>query len=210
MLQLVLLAAAFAQQPAPAIKLPETVKVQPGMLARVRPETAAKRVTWRVPAGVDAERVNDGLLLVATAPPGRYALTAAVCVGEDVTLADVVLVVEGIGPPPVEDVLRRDLLALAAAEIGADKLANLKSLAALYRQAAKIAETAGTAAELARQVKDAAGTLLGPGVLMPSRKRVADELARVFAEDVALTDASRKTLIDVYTRASTACEDGAK
>lgn len=70
-----------------------------GHKAIVAVKTTAKKVTWRIPAGVDTVSL-DGRRLAVWAPPGTYVFHAMVPSGDDVIDADVVLTVTGPRPPP--------------------------------------------------------------------------------------------------------------
>ncbi|MFL5340902.1 MAG: hypothetical protein ACJ8F7_12215 [Gemmataceae bacterium] len=213
--------AAVGQQPVPVpkpvIRLPEVVKAAPGQLVAVRPETDARTVWWRVPAGVQFDAGDGGrkLLLVANIA-GRYPLVAFVATGRDEgAFAETTLVVEGPPPAPAEDALRNDLLALAAAETGPDRGKQLKTLAALYRQAAAFCRDEQFAST--RALIDAIGRagdslLLSPTALRGVRERVLKELhaANLPTQDVPLTRELRDKAAEVYARASQALEEGAK
>ena len=215
-LLLLLAAPALAQPPAPepkpALALSDPGKVAPGKLARISATTAAKRVTWRVPPAVDFEPSADSMRIVCTAPVGVYTVEACCVDGSgDIVFAKTTLTVESPIPPPPPtppDVLRADLLLLAAAETGPAKTANLKQLAALYRQAATIAAAAPDPATLSKQVHDAADTLLPPAALLKLRERVLAALKKI--SDPTLPADWQKQAADVYTRAALAIEESAK
>lgn len=210
-------AAAAAQEPdpKPALRLPPAVKVQQGKLARIACETAAKKVTWRIPPAVDADYRDDGKRLVCSAMPGQYTLQAFVPDADGgVAFAETVLTVESPAPPAPEDTFRKDLLALAAADPDADRVMNLKKLASLYRAASTFAvnKDVPTAAVLVDKIRGAAATLLPDTALTATRKRVLEELQRVLPidGDAPLTDDQRRRAADIYTRAGSALEEAAK
>ncbi len=217
LLLLAIAAPAFGQPPMPdapkpAIVLSDPGKVAPGKLARVSATTAAKRVTWRVPQPVDFEPSADSMRIVCTAPVGVYSIEAC-CVDADgnIVFAACKLIVESpIPPPPAPppDTLRTDLQLLAAAETGPQRSDNLKRLAALYRQAATIAGQAADPAALAKQVHDAADTLLPAASMLKLRDRVRAELAKI--GDPSLPADWQKRAADVYARAAAAIEEAAK
>ena len=200
-----------------SLRLPDTVKASPGQLVVVRPETEAKMVWWRVPPGVQFDTGDYGrkLLLVANTA-GRYPLVAFIAQGQDQgAVAETVLVVEGPAPAPVEDPLRKDLLALAAAETGAERVKQIKTLAALYRQAAGFCRDDGLGTT--KQLIDAIGRagdslLITPAALRPCATRVLKELhtANLPTQEVPLTRELRDTAADIYARAALALEESVK
>lgn len=62
-------------------------------------DTTAKKVTWKVPEGVDTLQI-DGKRLAVWADVGVYKLVAMVPAGDDVLSTEVVLTVIGPRPPP--------------------------------------------------------------------------------------------------------------
>jgi hypothetical protein len=206
-----------APLPKPPLKLPDSIKATPGQLVAVRPETEAKAVWWHVPPGVQFDASDGGrkLLLVANAA-GRYPLVAFIAAGKDEgAVAETVLIVEGAAPPPAEDALRKDLLALAAAETGPERGKQLKTLAALYRQAAAFCrdEQLTSTKQLIDAIAKAGDTLLiTPTALRGLRDRVLKELhaANLPVQDVPLTKELRDKAADIYGRASQALEEGSK
>lgn len=105
-LWLLLAAPALHAGPAPeappvvTLKLVAPKSVEPGKRLVIVAETKAPKVTWDVPAGVDALPL-DGKRLAVWALPGSYEFRALVPSGEDVVSAKVVVVVTGPRPPPV-------------------------------------------------------------------------------------------------------------
>ena len=81
------------------------VTVAVGKKCVIVAETTAKKVTWRVPAGVDAIPA-DGRHLHVWAEPGTYTLLAAVPNGDDVLTQEIILTVTGARPPPTKLELR--------------------------------------------------------------------------------------------------------
>lgn len=229
-----LLALAFAQPPAPPV--PPAVEPPVEIAAPAAPskygkliltaKTKAKAVTWRVPAGVDTDppAAADGSVvldaagrLAVWAAPGAYTFTAMVCVDGVIAYAEKSVQVGATppgpppGPPPANDKLRLDIFALLTAETGADKAANVKALASLYRSAAAIAgkrETIDTAQQLQDAVRlTASSTLPSTEVLKAIRVRVADALHEALPNLAAqLTDADRLKAADIYARAAAALE----
>jgi hypothetical protein len=203
--------------PGPPLKLPEAVRAAPGQLVAVRPETEAKAVWWHVPPGVQFDVSEGGrkLLLVANTP-GRYPLVAFVATARDEgAVAETVLIVEGAPPPPADDLLRKDLLALAAAETGPERSKQLKTLAALYRQAAAFCrdEQLTSTKQLIDAIAKAGDALLpAPTALRAVRERVLHELraANLPTQDVPLTKELRDKAAQIYGRASAALEESVK
>jgi hypothetical protein len=200
----------------PAVALPATLKFTEGARVEIKVDTTAKRVTWdKFPAGLTADQLEDGKRLLVWAPPGSYAVRANVVnAAGDVEYAVGVLEIAPLippAPPLPPDKLVSDLKALAA---GSDK-GQLKTLAALYRQAATFAADSGFAStsQLINAIHAAADKLLvAPGALTPIRDRVRAELysCNVPQADVPLTPEIRKCAGDVYARAAAAVEDAAK
>jgi hypothetical protein len=103
---LLLGASALCSADPPASAAPPTLKVAPTLVVEVgrkcviTAETSAKKVTWQLPADVDALPL-DGKRLAVWAPPGQYTLRAAVPSGDDVVMAEVLLTVtDGTAPIP--------------------------------------------------------------------------------------------------------------
>jgi hypothetical protein len=203
--------------PGPPLKLPDVVRAAPGQLVGVRPETEAKSVWWHVPPGVQFDCSEGGrkLLLVANTP-GRYPLVAFVATAKDEgAVAETVLIVEGALPLSPDDALRKDLLTLAAAETGPERSKQLKTLAALYRQAAAFCrdEQLTSTKQLIDAIAKAGDTLLpAPTALRAVRERVLHELhaANLPTQDVPLTKELRDKAAQIYSRASAALEESAK
>lgn len=104
--------------------------------------------------------------------------------------------------PPQPDVLAKKLKDAIAADAG--KREDVLSLAALYRQAAKLAADASvpSSVELLRRVREASATLIGPGALPTLRNVVAAELLAALGtpSDSVFTTAQRKAVEDLFTR----------
>lgn len=77
-----------------------------------------------------------------------------------------------------------------------------KDLAALYRQAAKLASdnAVSTAGELLDRVRAAAGMLVGADALKECRRVVAGELGKVFPTDGDLTAEQRTAAAELFTK----------
>jgi hypothetical protein len=75
-----------------------------------------------------------------------------------------------------------------------------KDLAALYRQAGKLAQdqTVATSGALLEQVKKAAGVLVGADALKECRKAVNRELGELLPTDDALTDGQRVAVAALF------------
>lgn len=87
-----------------------------------------------------------------------------------------------------------------------------KDLAALYRQAAKLASDPAvtTSGELLRKVREAAGTLVGADALKEVRRVAGMELAGILPTDAALTAAQREQAEQVFKRLAEILEEIAK
>jgi hypothetical protein len=77
----------------------EPVTAEVGHRCIVAVKTKAKKVTWRVPSGVETISL-DGKRLAVWAPVGVYTFRAMVPNGEDVLDVEIVLTVTGPRPPP--------------------------------------------------------------------------------------------------------------
>lgn len=103
-----LLSAADPAPPKSDVKVSDAIKLTPGKAQNavvgkkciVSVETTAKKVTWRVPDGVDYIAL-DGKRIAVWADAGVYTLLAAVPSGEDVLTTELVLTVVGPRPPPI-------------------------------------------------------------------------------------------------------------
>lgn len=87
------------EPPAVTLVADDDVTAELGHKAIVAVKTTAKKVTWRIPTGVDTVSL-DGRRLAVWAPPGTYVFHAMVPNGDDVLDASVVLTVTGPRPPP--------------------------------------------------------------------------------------------------------------
>lgn len=114
-----------------------------------------------------------------------------------------------VPPKPPEPPLPSDpLAAKLKAAFGEDstplaqRREQAKDLAALYRQAAKLAvdPAVTTSGELLRKVREAAGTLVGPDALKEVRRVAGMELAGILPTDAALTAAQREQAEQVFKR----------
>jgi hypothetical protein len=114
------------------------------------------------------------------------------------------------GPPvpPLPNPLRERLKAAYDTDKDADKAERARDLAALYRQAATLAESneVPTSGELLRRIRDAGTVLIGPDKLVNLRKQVAVELAVILSEDAPLTDQQRKDLATLFRSMAVALE----
>lgn len=111
-----------------------------------------------------------------------------------------VVTVSGPPAPPVPNPLRDRLRAAFDKDGEPDKLERSKDLAALYRQAALLAESDAvpTSGELLRRIREASSTLIGADRLVNLRRQVALELAGVLAEDAPLNAQQRKDLAELF------------
>lgn len=100
--------AANPAQPKSDVKIESVVKLSPGKPQSVNVgkkciitiETTAKKVTWKVPEGVEFVAL-DGKRIAVWADTGVYKLLAQVPAGDDVLSTELVLTVIGPRPPPV-------------------------------------------------------------------------------------------------------------
>lgn len=112
----------------------------------------------------------------------------------------------GPGPKPVPppDSLKAKIQAAfdADAEPIAEKREHAKDLAALYREAGKLAvnPAIATAGELVDKVRGAAMTLVGPKALVAVRTAVASELGQIFPFDAPLTGDQRAAAAALFAR----------
>ena len=112
-------------------------------------------------------------------------------------------------PEPVDPLKARLAAAFDADADAAGKRGHAKDLAALYRQAAKLAQdtSVATSGDLLQQVARAAATLLNdpPGGkhLAGVRRVVGEELNRLLPTDDPLTDAQRKAAAELFGKLAT-------
>jgi len=205
-------AALFGQ----GLKVPPAVQARPGQLVVLRAECPSD-VEWRVPPEVQIDKSEGGRKLVlavepdATGKPRVFVLTAFAAVGQKAVFADCVLTVAPAAPPPPVDVFKNDLAALLAKDKSATA-DDRSNLAALYRQAAPLAEdeqiaTGGQLLAAVRKATESKALKLG-SKLTEVRRRVADEVGRVLPEDDALTGDARREIAAVYLRAAEAVGGG--
>jgi len=88
-----------ADPPPPVLEVLGPTTVEVGKKCVIKVQTTAKKVTWKIPAGCDAENL-DGKRLAVWALPGTYTFVAMVPNGDDVVSIDYVLTVVGPRPPP--------------------------------------------------------------------------------------------------------------
>lgn len=208
-LSLLIANAIAAQEPPAGLKVPPTAKAEPGRMCVIRVETQAKKVYWRVPADVDHRICGDGKELIIVSPKaGRFLLLCIVAIAETPIVGECELVIEPVAPPTPEDLFKADLRQLVASEKGPDAEKNLKQLAIIYAEAAKLTKQnpPSTVAQLFESVRKTAASLLPDDALTAIRKRATDEFARAIpgSVDIALTDALRASLADVFNRAADA------
>lgn len=102
--------------------------------------------------------------------------------------------------PPAPNPLRDRIKAAFDADQSPRKAEHAKDLAALYKQAATLAESADvpTGGELVRRVREASALMLKPDELVGVRKQVAIELSAVLGEDGPLTETSRRDVARLF------------
>jgi hypothetical protein len=107
-------------------------------------------------------------------------------------------------PPKPNDPLATKLKAAFEADAApaATKREHAKDLAALYRQAAKLAadEAVPTSGELLRMVREASGRLVGADALKDVRRVVAGELGELLPTDGALSGEQRKQAAALFAK----------
>ncbi len=120
--------------PPPVVKIDavQPVTAEVGKKCVVEVKTTAKKVTWRIPDGVDFV-VLDGKRLAIWALPGAYTIRAQVVSGDDVVEADVAVTITGNIPGPAPNAFVAELKAAYVKDTGVNKAAMLGKLAALYR-----------------------------------------------------------------------------
>jgi len=202
--------AAIAALPPDVIELPAPapgkwaeVKATPGRILRLSATGPAK---WLLvdDQAADLEVCGDGKRANFAAPrPGRYRLIVTADKGEP---SRVVVVVGDAPPepdpppPPKPDALKKKLQEAYVVDKG--EAADARQLAALYRQAVKLAadKTIPTTKELLRRVRVAGESLVEPGTLSEVRKVVAGELAVVLGapSDDPITDGQRLAAAAVF------------
>src|SRR6185436_829666 len=91
-----------ADPPPPVLEVLGPTTVEVGKKCVIKVQTTAKKVTWKIPSGCDAENL-DGKRLAVWALPGTYTFVAMVPNGDDVVSIDYVLTVVGPRPPPPPD-----------------------------------------------------------------------------------------------------------
>ncbi len=159
--------------PVTKIDLGKSVTAEVGKKIVLTADTAAKKVTWRIPAGCDALPL-DGKRLAVWAPPGTYLFTAMAPSGDDVVSAEVVLTVTGPRPPPPPpvDQLVTDLQAAYTSEADPAKLKALTEIMGGVVTAAKASGTVTTTKQLQDKVHLATDLAVGVGKLPNTRKAI--------------------------------------
>lgn len=229
------LAAASGGLAAPP-QVTEVARDKPGVWQEVRSAPGRLLVLAAAPAsrwllvdedGADLRAFEDGRYAAfAAATPGRWKV---VVTGPDGTPARVVVVVSGTAPPPQPpapqppapqppappppappapppDPLRERLRAAYEADGDPRKADRAQDLAALYREAARLARSpeVRTSGALLERVRAAASGLVGPDALRGVREAAARELAAVVPADVVLDDDRRRALADLFERLAAA------
>lgn len=191
-------------------------------------------IQWEVspePKKLTSYVENGGAVLIFNGPSGSYTVTAFVLNFDAKTFDRKKLVVtigkpapappKPDGPPapgPTPDPipspeLKRKILDAYATDRGAK--ADAVQLAALYREAAKLAQKrtgdkfdAPSSKELLRRVREASANLIGPDVLTAVRTVAAVELADQLGmpTDDPLTDVQRRAAADCYLRLAAALD----
>lgn len=184
--------------PAPAaddavLALPKTWEARPYTFFVLKPTTNCKSVKWVVPAGVNVLPpeipVSDPTVLIGTAGPGTYTISAYGAKGDEATdLATCTLTVADPTPPPPADPLSAAVSAAYSKETAPTKRDHALLMAALYRQAAAGPvkdQSLKTVGDLFNVLKTAAGNLIPADALPLVRAAIAAELAKVLPTSAA-------------------------
>ncbi len=86
-------------QPPPSLGEGKPLTVEVGKKCVLTVETGAKKVTWKIPAGVETLAI-DGKRLAVWATEGVYTFAAMVPNGDEVLHTEIILTVTGPRPPP--------------------------------------------------------------------------------------------------------------
>jgi hypothetical protein len=201
------------------LKLPAEVRAPPATIFEVRAETTGKAVKWlALTPGLSLRPIDNGRVLLASGPAGRYELLAYTALGD--VPSDPARCTVVIGDPPgpdpkppnpPPDLLRAKLKAAFDSDSApaAAKREQAKDLAALYRAAAKLAPASATltSGELLARVREAARTLVGPDALKEVRHVAGDELAALLPTDAPLAEAQRASAAALFTKLATILEE---
>lgn len=211
-----------------AVVVPGEVKAKPGRLVRLTAESDGKIIRWAI-GSEDADLIpsESGRYAIFSSPtPGRYLVLAWTCVGGEPTeAARCVVIVEGTPPPgpnpnpgpgpgpapgptpppvPPADPLLDTLKAIYGADSGKDKVKNVKALAGIYREGAKVSRDpqVTTARQLYEALGKAAAIAL-PGDALPAlRDRLGVELRTALPTDPAasLDEPTREKASAMFAR----------
>lgn len=211
---------AIPADPGPVVKLPAEATAKPGRVLRLSAETTGTTVKWAI-ASDEADLIPldaEGKSAIFTTPtPGKYLVLAWTAKGDvpsDVARCWVTVLGDPPRPPvpptppgPV-DQLTSDLATLYVADPSPTKATDAKQLAAVYREAVGFVDRAdvATVVDLANRVKAAAASLVPATSLVPLRKRVAEEVAKVLTFDGPLTPESRAAAKAAFGRIAAALE----
>jgi hypothetical protein len=199
---------------APAIKLPAEVKAKPAEITELKVETAGKQVKWvALTPGLSPRPIDSGKTLLFSGPPGRYELLAYTALADAPSdAARCVVLIEGETPPPAPDPLKAKLGIAVTADKAAK--ADVLQLAAIYREAAKVAADpeVPTSKELLGRVRQVSSALIGPDALPAVRGAVAQELLTVLgmSSEEPLTAAQRRKAADLFARLAAVLEELSK
>lgn len=221
-----LLLAGSALAVPPTLELPKEAAGDVAAFVQVPAKTTGKTVRWiALDTGLSVFPVDllkdTKTAVVVASRPGRYRLMAITCAADEMSEPAICLIVIGDAPPgpdpPVppgpDDALAKAFRAALASEAEADKIASVKSLAALYRQASADAFLSkyATWGPLFKDLVAARQTLVGEKILKV-RQAVQIELVTSLPKDSAQAlDAAGKTLATTtFSRVATALEGAAK
>lgn len=199
----------------PAPKTPDGVTIETvqsvtadlGKKCVVEVKTTAKKVTWRLPPGVDSLTL-DGKRLAVWALPGTYTIRAQVPSGDDVVEVDVLVTITGDLPTPAPtDQLVKDLQAAYNADTGATKKDDIGKLAEVMLGSVPSAKAGGKVkmtGDLQAGVHQVTELVI-PGKLKGVRTQIGSYLTpKLGSSSVQVTDAFWATASTEYAAVAAA------
>ena len=189
--------------PAPDAAKWTELKQQPNRLQVLAAQPAS---TWEPIDDLDLRTFEAGKYAAFVAPPGRYRVVVTAADGSRTRL---VLVVGDVPPDPKPkppdppaDPLRAKLKAAYDADASPKRQDQAKDLAALYREAAKLAAdgTVATSGDLLARVRAASASLVGPDALKGVRQVAAAELVAVLPTDAPLSGDQRAAAAALFLK----------
>jgi hypothetical protein len=202
------------------LKLPVEVKGEPAAFITIRAETPGKTVRWiALDAGLNLFPVDllkdTKTAVVSSAKPGRYRLLAVTAAGDEPSDPKICTVIVGNAPTPPPDnppqpdsELAKTIKTAWAGETAPDKSKNVKSLAALYRQAPTVLDQVQTAGQLYATLRTSADALLPKDSLGKVRAAIGEELKKVLPADpqIVLSDMTKQMARSVFSELATVLE----